>query len=129
MVCRDRPKGGTSKAWSLKRPKTKPRRISKAFVNTAKSPTEVVIADIYQPDCDGLEVIVTLRHEYSAVRIVAMSAQTGKGVCSTRRNCWARMQLLRTPLMVTYAQGCRKTARRHLRESISIRSALAEVSA
>ena len=100
MVCRDRPKGGTSKAWSLKRPKTKPRRVSKAFRQYRQSPTEVVITDIYQPDCDGLEVIVTLRHEYSAVRIVAMSAQTGKGDVLHTAKLLGADAIVEDPLMV-----------------------------
>lgn len=40
--------------------------------------TELVITDIQLPDCDGLEVIVTLRHEYRALKILAISAHSGK---------------------------------------------------
>lgn len=42
-----------------------------------ESPTALVITDIDMPDCDGLEVIITLRQEYPAVKILAVSAQTG----------------------------------------------------
>jgi CheY-like chemotaxis protein len=41
-------------------------------------PTELVITGIHLPDCEDLEVIVTLLHEYPALKILAISAQTGK---------------------------------------------------
>jgi CheY-like chemotaxis protein len=42
-----------------------------------ESPVDLVLTDIYMPDCDGLEVIMTLRREFPEVRIVAMSGGSG----------------------------------------------------
>jgi two-component system chemotaxis sensor kinase CheA len=42
-----------------------------------QSPTALVITDIDMPDCDGLEVIMTLGEEYPDVKILAISAQKG----------------------------------------------------
>jgi CheY-like chemotaxis protein len=42
-----------------------------------QSPVDLVLTDIYMPDCDGLEVIMTLRREFPEVRIVAMSGGSG----------------------------------------------------
>jgi CheY-like chemotaxis protein len=41
-------------------------------------PTELVITDVHMPDCDGLEIIVTLRNEYPTLKILAVSAHSGK---------------------------------------------------
>ena len=41
-------------------------------------PTDLVITDVHMSDCDGLEVIVTLRQEFPTIKILAVSARTGK---------------------------------------------------
>jgi CheY-like chemotaxis protein len=43
-----------------------------------RSPTDVVITDIYMPDGDGLEVIRQLRHEFPALKILAVSGRGGQ---------------------------------------------------
>jgi CheY-like chemotaxis protein len=43
-----------------------------------QSSVDLVLTDIYMPDCDGLEVIMTLRREFPAVRIVAISGGSGE---------------------------------------------------
>jgi CheY-like chemotaxis protein len=40
-------------------------------------PRDLVITDIYMPDCDGLEVILTLRREFPKVKILANSGRGG----------------------------------------------------
>lgn len=42
-----------------------------------RSPVDLVLTDIYMPNCDGLEVIMTLRREFPAIRIVAISGGSG----------------------------------------------------
>jgi CheY-like chemotaxis protein len=42
-------------------------------------PTDLVVTDVHMPDCDDLEVIVTLRNEYPTLKILAVSAHSGKG--------------------------------------------------
>jgi DNA-binding response OmpR family regulator len=42
-----------------------------------QSPPDLVITDIYMPDCDGFEVIQALRHAFPMVRIVAMTGHSG----------------------------------------------------
>ena len=37
------------------------------------SPVDLVITDIHMPGKDGLEVMVTLRQEFPAIRVIAMS--------------------------------------------------------
>jgi len=41
-------------------------------------PTDLVIADIHMPDCNGLEVIATLRQVFPAIKILAVSTRAGK---------------------------------------------------
>lgn len=41
------------------------------------SPVDLVLTDIYMPDCDGLEVIMMLRRDFPSIRIVAMSGGSG----------------------------------------------------
>jgi CheY-like chemotaxis protein len=36
-------------------------------------PSDIVIADVYMPDVDGVEAIIRLRHEFPDVRIIAVS--------------------------------------------------------
>ncbi len=36
-------------------------------------PSDLVLADLYLPDIDGVEVIIRLRHEFPDVRILAVS--------------------------------------------------------
>lgn len=48
-----------------------------ALDSLRRSPVDVVLTDIYMPDCDGLEVIMTLRREFPAIRIVAISGGSG----------------------------------------------------
>jgi DNA-binding response OmpR family regulator len=43
-----------------------------------QSPPDLVITDIYMPECDGLEVIQELRRFSSTVRIVAMTGYCGE---------------------------------------------------
>ena len=43
-----------------------------------QSPPDLVITDIYMPECDGLEVIQELRHSSPTVRIVAMTGHSGE---------------------------------------------------
>ena len=43
-----------------------------------QSPVELVLTDIYMPDCDGLEVITTLRREFPSIKIVAISGGSGE---------------------------------------------------
>ena len=42
-----------------------------------QSSVDLVLTDIYMPDCDGLEVIMTLRREFPLIKIVAMSGGSG----------------------------------------------------
>ena len=48
-----------------------------AFEYLRRSPVDLVLTDIYMPDCDGLEVIMTLRREFPSVRIIAISGGSG----------------------------------------------------
>jgi two-component system response regulator (stage 0 sporulation protein F) len=48
-----------------------------ALQRLRQSPVDLVLTDIYMPDCDGLEVIMTLRREFPSIRIVAMSGGSG----------------------------------------------------
>ena len=48
-----------------------------AFHYLRQSPVDLVLTDIYMPDCDGLEVIMTLRREFPSIRIVAISGGSG----------------------------------------------------
>jgi CheY-like chemotaxis protein len=41
------------------------------------APVDLVLTDIYMPDCDGLEVIMKLRREFPAIKIVAISGGAG----------------------------------------------------
>lgn len=43
-----------------------------------QSPTDLVITDIHLPDCNGLDVIVTLGQQSSAVKILAVSGKSGE---------------------------------------------------
>jgi len=43
-----------------------------------QNPTDLVITDIYMPECDGLEVIQALRHDSPAVKIVAITGHSGE---------------------------------------------------
>lgn len=43
-----------------------------------QNPTDLVITDIYMPECDGLEVIQALRHASPAVKIVAITGHSGE---------------------------------------------------
>lgn len=36
-------------------------------------PSDLVLADLYMPDVDGVEAIIRLRHEFPEVRIIAVS--------------------------------------------------------
>ncbi len=36
-------------------------------------PVDLVLADLYMPDIDGVEAIIRLRHEFPDVRIIAVS--------------------------------------------------------
>jgi DNA-binding NarL/FixJ family response regulator len=38
---------------------------------------DLVITDIRVPDCDGVELIASVRHKFPTVKIVAVSAQAG----------------------------------------------------
>lgn len=42
-----------------------------------QSPVDLVLTDIYMPNCDGLEVIMMLRREFPSIRIVAISGGSG----------------------------------------------------
>ncbi|WP_447600219.1 response regulator [Nitrospira sp. Nam80] len=42
-----------------------------------RSPVDLVLTDIYMPDCDGLEVIMTLRREFPSIRVIAISGGSG----------------------------------------------------
>lgn len=42
-----------------------------------RQPFDVVITDMYMPDCDGIELILKVRATYPAARIVAISADPG----------------------------------------------------
>lgn len=39
----------------------------------ARNPCDLVITDIYMPDCDGLEVIQWVRSKHPGIKIIAMS--------------------------------------------------------
>jgi two-component system response regulator (stage 0 sporulation protein F) len=43
-----------------------------------QSSVDLVLTDIYMPDCDGLEVIMTLRRDFPSMKIVAMSGGSGE---------------------------------------------------
>ena len=43
-----------------------------------QTPTDVVMTDIFMPEGDGLEVIMTLRRECSPTKILAVTAGLGK---------------------------------------------------
>ncbi len=43
------------------------------------TPADVVITDLYMPDCDGFEVMTTLRREVPVPKIRAISGQSGTG--------------------------------------------------
>jgi len=49
-----------------------------ALQRLRESAVDLVLTDIYMPDCDGLEVIMTLRREFPAIRIVAISGGSGE---------------------------------------------------
>jgi len=42
-----------------------------------KAPTDLVITDIYMPDCDGLDVIRRLRRVHPKLKILAISGASG----------------------------------------------------
>ena len=42
-----------------------------------KAPTDLVITDIYMPECDGLEVIERLRRSQPTVKILVISGASG----------------------------------------------------
>jgi CheY-like chemotaxis protein len=64
------------------------------------SPVDLVLTDIYMPDCDGLEVIMTLRRDFPSVRIVAMSGGSGdRNLLVVARQLGAR-EILEKPINV-----------------------------
>ena len=49
-----------------------------AVQSLRQSSVDLVLTDIYMPDCDGLEVIMTLRRDFPSMKIVAMSGGSGE---------------------------------------------------
>ena len=47
-------------------------------------PTELVITDTHLPDCDGLDVIGSIRQEFPAVKILGVSIGAGRDDVLTR---------------------------------------------
>ncbi|MEP7153023.1 MAG: response regulator [Nitrospira sp.] len=42
-----------------------------------KTPADLVITDLYMPECDGLEVIEALRRSHPRVKVLAISGASG----------------------------------------------------
>jgi DNA-binding response OmpR family regulator len=63
-------------------------------------PTDLVITDIYMPECDGLEVIQELRHSSPTVRIVAMTGYCGEMNLLEVAKKLGAMDILRKPFTI-----------------------------
>jgi CheY-like chemotaxis protein len=70
-----------------------------------QSSFDVVLTDIYMPDCDGLEVIMTLRREFPSIKIVAMSGGSGdKNLLVVARQLGAH-DVLEKPIDIDHLLG------------------------
>ena len=71
-----------------------------ALQRLRQSPFDLVLTDIYMPDCDGLEVIMTLRREFPSIRIVAMSGGSGdRNLLAAARQLGAQ-EVLEKPISI-----------------------------
>jgi two-component system response regulator (stage 0 sporulation protein F) len=61
---------------------------------------DMVLTDIYMPDCDGLEVIMTLRRDFPKIKVLAMTGESGdKNLLMAARKLGAS-QVLTKPFTV-----------------------------
>ena len=47
------------------------------FHHLRQSRFDMVLTDIYMPDCDGLEVIMTVRRDFPGIKVLAVTGEAG----------------------------------------------------
>ncbi len=61
---------------------------------------DMVLTDIYMPDCDGLEVIMTLRRDFPEIKILAITGGSGDKNLLTAARKLGAAQVLGKPISV-----------------------------
>ena len=61
---------------------------------------DLVLTDIYMPDCDGLEVIMTLRCDFPEVKILAVTGESGDKNLMTAARKLGAAHVLAKPISV-----------------------------
>lgn len=70
------------------------------FQHLRKFRFDMVLTDIYMPDCDGLEVIMTVRRDFPDIKILAVTGESGDKNLLTAARKLGAVQVLTKPISV-----------------------------